>query len=177
MKLVSQWLQQRATGKNSVILAIVSGLLFVPYLLSFKDQTSQGLLIDQTFNFNASDAQRILASYGAIGRAEYLRAEIVDFLFIPLLVLTIALVVDYAFKRRSWSAKLSLIPLIAGFLNNLKVCLIIPLVLAYPHQPIMLIETTNIVNILKIAAMAVSVILLLMAIITITISGIKRRAA
>jgi hypothetical protein len=153
MKAIVEWIHHKATGKNTLGMIGVSILLLIPYLVSFSSLTSEGLLIDQTFNFNMSDVHRILGSYGSSGRIEYLRAEAIDVIVIPVIVLTLSLIIGYCLKQRVWSKNFLFVALCAGILNTIKVFLIIPLILIYPIELPSLVGIANGVNMLKIMAM------------------------
>jgi hypothetical protein len=176
IKAIGSQLDRIATGRRTMVAVVVSTALLIPYFgLVFRDQLAQNPLIDQTFNFSPQDVHKILETYGARGRVEYFRGELIDFILIPIVAVAMACVVNYGFKRLSRGTNMALVPLLAGLLNALKVMCILPLILLYPNEPVILSYLANYVNILKIFAIISSLILMIAAIGVILIKLKKSR--
>jgi hypothetical protein len=172
---LSKRISAAATGRTTAIVSALSVAYLLPYLnLAFKGIQNKGPLLDQRFFSTPEYVQHTLTSYGPSLRAEYLRGEFWDIL-IAGVAFAIALVVSYGFKRVGWSTRFNLIPIAAAALNTLKIACFVPMILAYAHEPRMLVWLANGVNVPKNIAILSSLILLVVAIGTIIYSKARPR--
>lgn len=160
---MSNKLTRLATRKAVIMASALSVLYLIPYAtLAFRGQQAKGMLIDQRLFTTPATFHHILMSYGLALRTQYVHAEYID-LAVAGVAFSIALIVSYAAKKRGANGRLSLIPIVAGILNTLKVMVFIPLILSYPHESSAGVWLANAINLPKDLAMLASIALLLAA--------------
>jgi hypothetical protein len=174
MKPWKHFVDTHITGKHLLILSGLSILCSGLFLRFGFPGIPTRTLLDTTFNFRPEQVHEVLGSYSPAVMKQYVRTEIIDMVMAPLTCLTEALIIVSGFRQWARVQWLGFLPVGLLTMNTLKDLLMLGIIKAYPHESALVVQVTNIVNMIKTVLVTASLLLACAAGISIIVRAILR---
>ncbi|MBD3327899.1 hypothetical protein GF340_01195 [Candidatus Peregrinibacteria bacterium] len=174
MQVLQNTIHGYATGRNILILFIITQMLYAFMLMVTIPQVSEYagdmVLFDlKPEGYSVDYAQGLLETLGEDGRDLYLTHQIpVDFLYPGFFAVTYMLLLSFIFKRvfsdDSWMQVLVFVPFLAGIFDYLENIGIIAMLTQYPDLPSAIVTLSSVFSVGKSTLTTLSFVLLFVAI-------------
>ena len=162
IKVISNFLNKNATW-NSILILLGLIIIFNLLIFPFAYKTSQNIIpLDLQFSYSSEKAYDILANYSDEGLKEYVIAELTVDLIFPLIY---ALFLSFFLFKLTKKSILSLFPLLiilSDYAENIGIAVIIHYL---PHKLPNLVGLTSLFTSLKWVLIAISILLILVALV------------
>ncbi|MDG1729750.1 MAG: hypothetical protein P8K68_03835 [Algibacter sp.] len=185
MNRLNQFIERHISGKKVLSLFIITNVIYVfmltitiPRTMAFSD--GMKLLDMMPMGYDLNYVSELFNALGEIGRDTYLTKQIPVDMFYPLLFgLSYCLLLGYFLKKlnklKTPYSFLCLLPIIAGIADYFENFGIVAMLSTFPDVTNILVSATNVFTIIKSVSTTLFFITLIIVLVTLGFSTIKRK--